>query len=397
MQIGPSVPLPALLALVPPARTTWPLNQLLTLEVIGTRANNYIVAKINGETMTARSDVPVTKGDALAVRVVSQHPTTVLKVVDAPPATASDRVAQTLARALPLQQPLDRTIGHLIRLRPPSSTPGGGPARQLASAVERVIGALPRIADVTQGARLQVFVERALVPVEAKLLHAPPARVAAQLEVDVRWQLLQVKQSVRAVQAESASSNSSPRSLQLHQAPSAGTATVMPRNDAGPTAPSLRDEAAAAMLANVKTAVEGALARFQTNHASSSPLPATMPIPLTVELPILREQDVDLLHLQFERESENDADVGDTSTVHVLLRLADTVEFVARIQLVGDKLNMRLWSSDAVMNRAMASQLDALSANVERHGVAVGSVALSAININDTPKIPFRHLVDARV
>ena len=395
MQIGPSVPLPALLALAPPARTSWPLNQLLTLEVIGTRANNYIVAKINGETMTARSDVPVTKGDALAARVVSQHPTTVLKVVDAPPATASDRVAQTLARALPLQQPLDRTIGHLIRLRPPSSTLGGGPARQLASAVERVIGALPRTADVTQGARLQVFVERALVPVEAKLLHAPPARIAAQLEVDVRWQLLQVKQSVRAVQAESASSNSSPRSLQLRQAPSAGTAAAMPRNDAGPAAPSLRDEAATAVLANAKTAVEGALARFQTNHASSSPLPATLPIPLTVELPILREQDVDLLHLQFERES--DADVGDTSTVHVLLRLADTVEFVARIQLVGDKLNMRLWSSDAVMNRAMASQLDALSANIERHGVAVGSVAMSEIDIDDTPTIPFRHLVDARV
>ena len=123
-------------------------------------------------------------------------------------------------------------------------------------------------------------------------------------------------------------------------------------------------------------------------------MPATTPIPLTVELPILREQDVDLLHLQFEY--ERDIDVGDASTIHVLLRLADTVEFVARIQLVADKLNMRLWSSDAVMNRAMASQLDALSTNVERHSVSVGSVALSEFDIDYTPTIPFRHLVDAQ-
>ena len=112
------------------------------------------------------------------------------------------------------------------------------------------------------GARLQVFVERVVAPVEAKLVHAPPARVAAQLEVDVRWQLLQLKQTVRAVQAESASSNSSPRSLQLSQTPNAGTAAAMPRAEAGPVAPALRDEAATAALVNVKTAVEGARARF---------------------------------------------------------------------------------------------------------------------------------------
>lgn len=419
----------------------WTLGQLLTAEVIGPREGNYTRLAVGGATLSARSELPLPTGARLSLRVDAVGREVVLRVLGrAPP--APNPAARALARVLPVQADLPDTlrlmqlVDGLARNRPGTAVrPTGPEGATLMTRAGALLDHLPRAGEMRDPLRLRAALEHAARPLEARLAAAPGT--PRGLEGDLRLALQRLAQALDPTpppRGEIAGpSTAQPRANATASAtrpaafPQAGADPAPMRSPAGaaellPSAARTRaavapgGEAARAAstdleLAPLRSLIEATVARLKSLHLQNVSTPGTPTAAVSVELPLLHDNGIDWLRLDFLAEQraghtdpDREADGSDprdderaSATVTIKLVSGDERDVAARVRLRGDSLAIRIGSSDPSLHAVIERRLAVLGAAIEQHGYDVSDLRAGTVAVETQPRRGAAPLVDDRI
>jgi len=373
----------------PASLQAWALGTLLDARVIAVPRAGAAVLAIDGRELTALTARPLAVGEQLRLQVDLAGPAPRLRVLrHLVPETALSR---TVARLLPTRAAPD-TVREFARALTVVQDAGiDATAPRLRAALANTRATLVAAADVQQTAGLKNAVLRFATPTEARVLalanHAP----AAILDNDPRVEMQRL-------------------ATLLHTSPAPAMTPTAARPPADTAPPSTRGADASSVVVIPEAehlpnpsadrlppplADADAFARRvllnQVTSASAEPAGATV----HVELPLVREQHIDLLELDFERRADDNDSSASNSSVTLQLELDDGRDFCASLHLRGDRLNLRLGSHDPQFNAQLAGAIGELEDGLARAGLCLNPVTIAPLDARPSPALPLP-LIDAR-
>ena len=411
------IELPGNLALTAPLRAVlplqWTVNQLLTAEVIGHARENYTRLNIGGTAITARTEVPLARGQKIALRVTNVGPTIVLKVLNGPLITDASAIHRALARVLPAQNSLPETVqllGTITTLARNATMPqpASRVPEQSASLGERVadlVSKLPLVDHLTEPKLLRRNLDQAALPTEARLNAAAVDGKRPDLNGDIRWHLTRVREQIDTLRikpgmppatsnrpADAKIEHRSP-TLRVSQAPRAetilpsikGAEEIIPGSDV--------------TLTRLRQLIDGTVARLQAHQLQNLSAPGAT-TSLVLELPLLRGTHIDLLRFEYEADDDehrqND-DAEPRADITISLHMDDGKEFAAQVRMIGESMNIRVGSNHAGMNALIEQRLATLRRGIEQHGFELSGLVVAPVKIDARPRVIFDHLVNDHV
>ena len=394
-----SAAIPSLTAALP-----WSVNDILLAEVVGNPAGNFTRLAIGGRIVTAQTDTALLPGQKLALRVTSTGTTTVMTVLPDRPAVATSSVGRALARALPQQaSPADtervlKSFEVIVReTRAVHDSVGRVAAAALTQNVERLLQALPKPAQLSAPAQLRDVVEQVTVPTEARLLVAVLDQSPPDINKDIRALFARVAADLEALPAatRSALEHVVKQGLRSHHAPVIEHTAPAPEV---PEAPSSARSLAHHHEGDLKTLVDGVVARLEANQLQSVVTTAANALPLMVDLPVSRSDQMDFLHMEVDSENNPaDSESPRRTSVTLNLRLDGGLEFSARLQLIGESLSVRLGASDVAFNDQIAQRVDELEAGLKEAGLEVKQIFVAPLQVSLRPHLGACQLINERV
>ncbi len=394
-----SAAIPSLTAALP-----WSVNDILLAEVVGNPAGNFTRLAIGGRIVTAQTDTALLPGQKLALRVTSTGTTTVMTVLPDRPAVATSSVGRALARALPQQaSPADtervlKSFEVIVReTRAVHDSVGRVAAAALTQNVERLLQALPKPAQLSAPAQLRDVVEQVTVPTEARLLVAVLDQSPPDINKDIRALFARVAADLEALPAatRSALEHVVKQGLLSHHAPVIEHTAPAPEV---PEAPSSARPLAHHHEGDLKTLVDGVVARLEANQLQSVVTTAANALPLMVDLPVSRSDQMDFLHMEVDSENHlADSESPRRTSVTLNLRLDGGLEFSARLQLIGESLSVRLGASDVAFNDQIAQRVDELEAGLKEAGLEVKQIFVAPLQVSLRPHLGACQLINERV
>jgi hypothetical protein len=379
----------------------WAVNDILRAEVVGTGEGNFTRLAIGDRLVIAQTEVVLVLGQKLDLRVASTGATTVLTVLEDAQKMQTSTVSRGLARVLPQQaspvatEQLLRSLDVLMReTRAVSTTIGSAAAANLSQHIEHLMQALPKPAQLTSPSQLRSAVEQVFVPTEARLLSALVDGSAPDMATDLRAQFTRIGIDLAALPM--------PARNALEQVIRQALTTQQgPESPAPPATLTNSEELAVAIEPDrndVKTLVDAVVARLEANQLQTVANTQAEPLPVLLDLPIARDGQVDLLHMEVERDpGQNDSETLARTTVTLNLRLDGAHEFSARLQLSGDCLSLRLGASDAAFNDQITQRIGELEHGLKAAGLEVSQIFIAPLTMSSRPRLGRCQLINERV
>jgi hypothetical protein len=380
----------------------WSVNDLLVAKVVGKTAENFTRLAIGERIVMARTDALLEVGQKLNLKVTATGTTTVMQVVpDRPPAAAS-AVDRGLARVLP-QQATPQDTARLLRsldalstnLRGLTETVGRGAAATLSQDLQNLRNALPKAEQMQVATTLRVALEQATLPTEARLLSAVQDAGQPDVSRDMRAQFARLAADLATLPP--AVRNELDKFVQqtLHADAAVHGEAPTVADDTVPTPTTTPGEH---RVSELKTLVESVVARLESNQLQTVANPPGQAQPLVVDLPVVREQHTDLLHLEVESDAHHtDSDSAPRTSVTLNLKLDGGHEFSARLHLSGDSLSLRLGSTDAEFNDQISARIGELEHGLSDAGLEVNQIFIAPLAVSARPRIGARQLINERV
>jgi hypothetical protein len=292
-----------------------------------------------------------------------------------PTRAAPDTVRET-ARALLIMQ--DAT-GHATEPR-------------LRAALASARATLAAAADVQQTDGLKHALLRFATPTEARVLALARSAPAAILDHDPRVEWQRLATVLHTTAAPAMTPLAARPATHTGQSPARGAhlsaAPVTPEAERPPHPHAERPPAA---LADADACARRVLLN-QITSVSAEPAGVV----LHVEMPIVREQHIDLLDFDFERRADDCDSSAPNASVTLRLELDDGRDFCASLNLHGDRLNLRLGSHDPHFNALLAGALGELEDCLTHAGLRLNPVTVAPLEPRPPPALALP-LIDARV
>lgn len=417
-QLPPTGPIqPASVTSTPPRTetlSTWRVGQVLAATVIANPQPGQSELRIGNLRVTAQTGtLQLTPGQNLRLEVASLREQPVLKLLGL---LQQNPVTAALRDALPRQQPLAPLFTALTRL-----ASGTAQTQDLAQAVTRVarelFTRLPDAAGVATATGLRQALRDSGLFLETKLAQAtapPPGmppkttpQPGPELNRDFKANLLRLVSVLRENVANSApgtaargtamaaAANGAPAPLPLPAA--AANAAAMSRVPSGlppelgaAAAPLQRGQPplpplSPARLAQVMDVLtprellrqgEGALARVQVNQLSSLPQDRHPGMEWLIELPVRRDQEVDVWNLRISRDPERGPgrETGESTggwSVMLAFDLPGIGPMQTRVNLRGERISAQFFSQTAGVLPLVHEHLPLLEARLRQAGLQI--------------------------
>jgi len=393
---------------LPPALRSWMLGQLLDAQVIGRDGQNSIRLNVGGTELRAATALPLRVGENLSLKVTQLKPVVTLTPV-APAATPEKMVLNTnVNRILPLQRPLAPTLEFLreaagepvpaTRGRPNASTLPAGVLR----AAQGVLAAIPNIKDAVDGKQLPDLIRQAGVTAENALLrqvvHGGIRELPPQ---DLKWQLLKLKGALNGAStltpasAKPATESFDSGRFTTHQSTAASKIPVLANAGA---AADLEPEMKNETLGRMKNLVESAIARIETNQLKAVRALLDGVPELSLELPVATDDGYKDIRLQVRRDESNPNKVdGETHTIALEIPITAQESVRAVVTQSGaDELNVRLWSTNDDLRRALAGTRENLVERLRANGIDTVRVSVVELKPFEQWRRTFDQLVDTK-
>ncbi len=380
----------------------WSVNDLLVAKVVGKTAENFTRLAIGERIVVARTDALLEVGQKLNLRVTATGTTTVMQVVSNLPPVEASAVSRALARVLPQQATPQDTASLLRSLDALSSNPRGltetvgrGAAATLSQDLQNLRNALPKAEQLQVATTLRVALEQAALPTEARLLSAVQDASQPDVSRDMRAQFARLAADLASLPPVVRNELDKFVQQTLHTHAAVHGEAPSATDNAVPTAPATPGEN---RVGELKTLVESVVARLESNQLQTVANTSGQAQPLVVDLPVVREQHTDLLHLEVESDAHHaEGDSAPRTSVTLNLKLDGGHEFSARLQLSGDSLSLRLGSTDAEFNDQISARIGELEHGLSDAGLEVNQIFIAPLAVSARPRIGARQLINERV
>ena len=342
-------------------------GRVLRATVLDSPAPGLARLRLGGETLDARTPLPLSRGQTLLLQVARGLPSPLLRLLPTPrdasaPPPARQLQQHALARALPPQE-----VDELLpRLPGPRQTP------LLRQVLEVLQPPAPR-PESLDGATLREALRHSGLFLEPRL-----ARQLAIPPEDRKLQLLQLMRMLQAPRGET----TTPRP------PTAQDAEAAPQAGQGEPAP---------LGERLLRLVEGSIARIQQHQAHSLPGDDPGRLAWRMDLPLQVGERRDHLELRIAQERTDAPEAtGDALwKVEVRFDFQELGEVLCRISLQGDRVRCAFWSEQARTAERFERSLPRLRGVLEQAGLAVAAVSSLQGRPRNEPAAP-PGLVDER-
>ena len=384
--------------------SAWQVGEILSATVVESLGSGQVSMRINGQLFTAQTSLTVKPGATLALRVVSSGEQPTLAV--APSTAEQDPQLQAWRIALPLQEPLQPLLDVVAAFASDTAESTGTPAQGIARIAGQILGGLPDVQEVAHPAGLKTAVLNSGLFLESRLLAAAnEGGGAASVSVtDFKAGLLRLAGALRESAAAPAAAGSESGGSALPTAraaavpardsmqaaplaqnslPAAGSTSLPGRSSITNTPPGQNSASASLPLqlppdltgkAPVHQA-EAALARLQMNQLSSLPAEHGGTPMWVLDLPVRREDQVDVLRLQVEADDRRDRPQELRSwSVSLGLEPGNLGPVHVRLTLHGGQISATVWAERPDTAALFAIHLEDLRAGMTHAGLAVGAM-----------------------
>lgn len=411
----------------------WRVGQVLNAVATSADRGGRADLRIGGQTFQAQVPFTVRPGDRMMLEVIRTGTTPLLRPVGAE--RSPDPVQAALRTALPRQGTLPPVLANVAQLATsPSPPPVPTPVTEAARALFQHLST-PRQTATAEG--LRQAVQNAGGQLEARLAQAASGRPdAAALRGDFKAGLLRLREAVNealrqpppaptrgsapaptpsnpipmpqartmplATQAPTAAQPpAAGRPTITVQAPQSAAAGASTANADPRTAPPLLPPLAAnqpqaqgraapfplllepaKLLQGLLHQVDSSLARLQLHQLASQPTDGDQRQVWLLELPIRRDQTVDVMHLRIERETEGAGSERDRRgngwTVKLAFDLDGLGPVQARVGLHGGMVSAAFWTERSSTLELFQRHLAELRRQLQAAGLDVGAIRCEA-------------------
>lgn len=394
----------------PAEMRNWRVGQVLHAVATSADRGGRADLRIGAQTYQAQVPFTVRPGDRMLLEVIRTGSTPLLRPVAAE--RSPDPVQTALRSALPRQAALPPLLANVAQLASARSLPPL-PAPVLEAA-RALFQRLPSPSEVTSGPGLRRALENAGTQLEAKLARPAAGTVTGgAISDDLKTGLLRLREATAqalrplapaappsAPAQQSAPVQAVARAAQAYASSTTGagdaTSAAPPAAAARPVPPLLPPLTAnqpqpqgralplplldpGKLLQGLMQQVESSLARLQLNQLASQPVDGEQRNVWLLELPIRRDQAVDLLHLRIERERADDAAEGKRTATGWTVKLAFDLEGLgpvqARVGLHHGLVSTAFWSEQRDTHVLFQQHLGDLRRQLEGAGLDVGAMS----------------------
>lgn len=391
-------------------KPAWQINQELQALVVGRASDRLFTLRIGAMEVSARSDLPLSVGSRLTLRVTNLQPDPVLKVIAADNATPHAAGSDPAAAATRLLLPRQTAMPPFFALLKAVTLPGGGadlPA-PLKDLMHAILERSPA-SELTANGIKRAISDSGLF-MEAKLLGSLSSSESVS-QLDLKRLLLTLLQYLSA-RTGKGSQDSTPQTTQKnsHRQPvmpepasktasdSAGTRSLSaadtppgrtntPQPQAREPLPDLSTIETDALTNKLRQQAEGALARLTLHQIHSAKHAEDGNLSWAMEVPLLHKGQIDVVPLTVERRSRSDKDADEPSW---LVKLAlDTPQFGslhATILWHKAQISSVLWAERDSTAELVRHHLDHLHDALTGQGLAVTSLECRTGKPPDAPQ-----------
>ncbi len=312
-----------------------PAGQAVTATVVSVR-NTAVQIRIGDALIAARTDLPVSAGDVLRLRVESAGARTLLRVIGDDHRTL---VTQGLRVAIAQQQDLKTVFDALVRLRASS---GQQLPTEIRSALDTLLARTPSLRQLFDASELAGRLTRSGLFMEASLMRHGGEGVSSDLKALLLRLLALIKRATEGGE------------------PGAGGDRARL-----PDAPLLQ------LLGALAKQTQGALARIQLHQLAQFTAEGENPA-WSFELPLRTDQEYASVKLRFTCEADHSADPERPWSVTLTMTDQEGAPLRAVISLRGGAISTAFWSGRTETAQSLAERLPELRARLEAQGLEVG-------------------------
>ncbi len=384
--------------------STWQVGEILSATVAEALGSGQVSMRINGQLFTAQTSLTVKPGATLTLRVVSVGEQPTLAV--APSTAEQDPQTQAWRVVLPLQEPLQPLLDVVAALANDTAESTATPAQVVFRIAEQILTSLPDVQEVARPAGLKTAVLNSGLFLESRLLAAAnESGSAAGISVaDFKAGLLRLTSALRESTTDPAAAGSEfggsalppargdavpargsmqAAPLVQNSLPSVSNTSLLVQSSITTKPPGQNSVSASPPLqlppdltgkAPVHQ-VEAALARLQMNQLSSLPAEHGGTPMWVIDLPVRREDRVDVLRLQVEADDRRGHSQELRSwSVSLGLEPSNLGPVHVRLTLHGGQISATVWAERPDTAALFAIHLEELRAGMTQAGLAVGAM-----------------------
>ncbi len=418
MEIRPSNPLLSTSALsrVTPLLASWKVGEIIEATVAARLSQEKLLLKINDVVVPARGNPPastdeqLTPGATLKLEIVSVGKRPTLKVLNERPSATPQ--ADAIRTQLPRQAPLTPLLANIVAFAQIAKERPNAFPQPLTDLVKQVLNNLPTPKTIEGGPGIKEALRTIGLFLENNVQQQQANRPIS-LERDIKGNLLRLLRELNGSRGE----NTAPlpnRSRELTTPTLLSAPTTAPGGNAitqvtkplatpplptgaNPTTyglatpppfkstpahpqprvpPTLNTSSPLEMVVNnLIEQVEGALSRLRLTQLGHLPTDQSQGTSWLMELPIRRENGVDLIQLRLDQESTHgDRPKGNGWVVTLAFSFEELGPVYARISLVGKRVNAALNAERASTTKLISEHLSTLTSSFVQSGLEVGKV-----------------------
>jgi flagellar hook-length control protein FliK len=392
---------PAMLSTPIPVKTAqldlsqWLLGQTLNATVTGRKSADTLILQIQNQQIEAKTtpDKLINIGDQLKLVVSKQSNTVVLQVLQPDTSKMIHEIKQQILREnIPKQASMKKMTSVLNHV----SNNVRGVIKFLPAPIEqqfkKLIEHLPIKSNLNNEAGLKTTIKNSGIFLESKLLteasnnknltgHVKTTKhptVLSQTQhqsiaKDLKTNLLQLSDSInKNKQSTNNQDGSSVKQVQ--------TAAILETAKSSTT--KIENTSKAIDLAlkldaeTISKQVESSIARIETNQAKAIVTNDNQTPVWSIETPVKDKQDIDLLKLSIQADSEstsnNEQDQLWTATLKIDFENIGSVS--AKLSIIDKEVNATLWSENETLNELINDNLFMLDKQIERCGLSTGKI-----------------------
>lgn len=375
----------------------WKLGQILDATVMTHLSPQRMLLRIGNSTLLAQSHtlIPrdlITDGSRIRVQLERGGDLPTLKLITTP-----DSATQTAMRLwIPRQQPLTQLFADFAHLSRTIGIPIGILPAPLSAAILKLIDALPRATDLRTVEKTAQAIRDSGSFLESKLANTttstttPSARETNTTQKDIKALLLQVFAQLRAsstqaggtpaptvpVVAQSTGGNEGEpdRATITRNLPPLPTFSLQPQ----PRIPTnIRNDVPMYSLMQYLTEqIDAALSRIQVTQLShTSNDPNTPTNTWTVELPVRYADEIDVVQIRWQQDSENDVTSGKRAWIITLsFDFPETGPLLVYSKLIGTTVSTTFRAERADTVEIIRRELPYLESLMLKSGLTVGQL-----------------------
>lgn len=364
----------------------WALGEILEARVIGRDGTDAVRLRINNLEVRAATPLPLRVGDNLSVTVTRLTPVVTLKPRMLTQAPEKVQLRTALSQSLPKQRSLAPILTQLATVAKSEDTltHASDPQLRLPSSIvqsaQRVLQAVPDLAQFTDGTQLSKVLRRVGIFTESNIAQA---RAPKEPELDFKWQLLRLRAALRPQVTPAVTAT--PQNTAPPATPSTNSAVKSP---VIVTAPAANATIAAEVVPPERTSavrvlsqlVDSAIAKVETNQLKAVSAILDGDFQIAMDLPIKVADSFHVAQLKILKEQAGAHEDAIASTTFVLeIPINDDASLRAVLTQSTDNLAIRLWSSDPELRQKVSTQRDVLAQRLAELGVDNVTVSMARL------------------